>query len=74
MVSLAKDVQVDLGHLRLQAHHLHLQEEGQGILARVQAMVASSAKVCGHNPFSSSVLKLQTQKEAQRGLRGRVGI
>lgn len=28
VVSLAKDVQVDLGHLRLQAHHFHLQEEG----------------------------------------------
>ena len=33
VVGLAKDVQVNLGHLRLQAHHLHLQEEGQGNLA-----------------------------------------
>lgn len=32
VVSLAEDVQVDLGHLRLQTHHLHLQEEGQGVL------------------------------------------
>lgn len=50
VVRLAKDVQVDLGHLRLQAHHFHLQEEGQGILARVKAKVASSAKACSHIP------------------------
>lgn len=50
VVGLAKDVQVDLGHLRLQAHHLHLQKEGQGILARVKAKVASSAKACSHIP------------------------
>lgn len=31
VVGLAEDVQVHLGHLRLQAHHLHLQEEGQSI-------------------------------------------
>lgn len=37
VVSLAEDVQVDLGHLRLQTHHVHLQEEGQGVLARMQA-------------------------------------
>ena len=36
VVSLAEDVQVDLGYLRLQTHHLHLQEEGQGVLARVR--------------------------------------
>lgn len=42
VVSLAEDVQVDLGHLRLQTHHLHLQEEGQGVLARVQDKVAGS--------------------------------
>lgn len=29
VVSLAEDVQVDLRHLRLQTHHVHLQEEGQ---------------------------------------------
>lgn len=45
VVSLAKDVQVDLGHFRLQAHHLHLQEEGKNVFTRV---VTSSAKACSH--------------------------
>lgn len=56
VVGLAKDVQVDLGHLRLQAHHLHLQEGGQGVLAWVQAKLPAQPRPPAMFPaFSLSV-------------------